>query len=299
MLTMENDNVMDYESGESIFREGEVGDLMYILLLGSVDLKMKVERGETVLKTVDTPNEFFGEMALLDDRPRSASAVATKRTRVLAVNRQTFETMILTNGKFALKIIKVLADRIRRSNDQVSDLIETMPRERIVWTVRKRIHVYCTEQESSPSRKLRIEWRGSPVTVELKSTGTQVAAPPTPGYTLTRDVPPSTVPTILSLWLSISAALGIGANQEIERFPTPWLDHVATHERNKAMYIEAQRLRQARVPLQSALEMLHTRYTTHYDHGDDSWVEYERTIQSAYRNGPPPGQVIYESETFR
>lgn len=129
--TMANENMKDYESGDLIFKEGEVGNLMYILIQGSVDLKMKVERGETVLKTVDKPNEFFGEMALLDDRPRSASAVATKRTRVLAVDRQTFETMILTNGKFALKIIKVLADRIRSSNDQVSDLIETMPRDRI------------------------------------------------------------------------------------------------------------------------------------------------------------------------
>jgi CRP-like cAMP-binding protein len=104
---------------------------MYILLQGAVDLTMKVDRGETILKTVSSPNEFFGEMALLDDRPRSASAVATRRTRVIAVDGQTFETMILTNGKFALKIIKVLAERIRNSNNQVSELIETMPRERI------------------------------------------------------------------------------------------------------------------------------------------------------------------------
>jgi CRP/FNR family transcriptional regulator, cyclic AMP receptor protein len=80
---------------------------------------------------VNTPNDFFGEMTLLDERPRSASAVAVKKTKVLAVDGPTFESMILTNGKFALKIIKVLAARIRRSNDQVSDLIETMPKERI------------------------------------------------------------------------------------------------------------------------------------------------------------------------
>jgi CRP-like cAMP-binding protein len=128
---MDNDKLRDYEPGDLIFKEDEQADQMYILLQGSVDLKMKVDRGEAVLKTVNTPNDFFGEMALLDDRPRSASAVATKKTRVLTVDGQTFETMILTNGKFALKIIKVLAERIRRSNDQVSDLIETMPRERI------------------------------------------------------------------------------------------------------------------------------------------------------------------------
>jgi CRP/FNR family transcriptional regulator len=128
---MANDNVKLFESGDLIFKEGEKGDLMYVLLEGAVELKMKLERGETVLKTVDTANDFFGEMALLDERPRSASAMAVKKTKVLAVDGPTFESMILANGKFALKIIKVLAARIRRSNDQVSDLIETMPKERI------------------------------------------------------------------------------------------------------------------------------------------------------------------------
>ena len=128
---MANDNVTQFESGEVIFREGEPGDRMYILLAGAVELKIKVDRGETVIKTIDTPNEFFGEMALIDERPRSATAVALRRTNLLAVDGPTFEAMILTNGKFALKIIKVLSERIRRSNEQVSDLIETMPRERI------------------------------------------------------------------------------------------------------------------------------------------------------------------------
>jgi CRP-like cAMP-binding protein len=128
---MANDNVKRFEPGDIVFKEGDIGDLMYVLLEGAVELKMKLERGETVLKTVDTPNDFFGEMALLDERPRSASAIAVKKTKVLAVDGPTFESMILANGKFALKIIKVLAARIRRSNDQVSDLIETMPKERI------------------------------------------------------------------------------------------------------------------------------------------------------------------------
>jgi CRP/FNR family transcriptional regulator, cyclic AMP receptor protein len=128
---MATDNVKLLEPGDVIFKEGEQGDLMYVLLEGAVELKKKVERGETVIKTVDTPNDFFGEMALLDDRPRSASAVAVKKTKVLTVDGPTFESMILANGKFALKIIKVLSARVRRSNDQVSELIETMPKERI------------------------------------------------------------------------------------------------------------------------------------------------------------------------
>jgi CRP/FNR family transcriptional regulator/CRP/FNR family cyclic AMP-dependent transcriptional regulator len=120
-----------YAPGEVIFREGERGNLMYVLLEGAVDLKVKVEHGEAVIKTVSTPNDFFGEMTLLDDRPRSATAIAERRTKVLLVDGPSFESMILQNGKFALKIIKVLTERIRQANDQVSDLIETMPKDRI------------------------------------------------------------------------------------------------------------------------------------------------------------------------
>lgn len=105
---------------------------MYILVEGAVELKKRVDRGETVLKTVQSPNDFFGEMALIDGRPRSASAVAVKPTRLLVIDGPTFENMIVSNGKFALKIIKVLSDRIRNSNAALEELIETAPRDRFM-----------------------------------------------------------------------------------------------------------------------------------------------------------------------
>jgi CRP-like cAMP-binding protein len=128
---MGNEGERTFEAGETIFREGEKGEAMFVLLEGAVELLVKVEKGEAVIKTVDTPNDFFGEMALIDDAPRSASARALRRARLLVVDGPSFESMILQNGRFALKIIKVLSERIRRSNDQLSDLIETLPRERI------------------------------------------------------------------------------------------------------------------------------------------------------------------------
>jgi CRP-like cAMP-binding protein len=120
-------------SGELIFAEGSKGDLMYVLLEGAVELRKKVGRAETVLKTVEAPNDFFGEMALIDGRPRSATATAARQSRLLVVDGPTFENMIVTNGKFALKIIKVLSERIRHSNSTIEDLIETAPRERFLF----------------------------------------------------------------------------------------------------------------------------------------------------------------------
>lgn len=121
-----------FMTGETVFAEGEEGDRMYVLLEGAVELRKKVGKGETVLKTVATVNDFFGEMALVDDRPRSASAVAVKSTRLLVIDGPTFENMILTNGKFALKIIKVLSDRIRHSNSTIETLHELAPRDRFI-----------------------------------------------------------------------------------------------------------------------------------------------------------------------
>ncbi len=128
---MDASAVRQIAAGEFVFREGDAGDRMYILLEGAVELKMKVDRGETVLKTIDQANEFFGEMALIDGRPRSASAIAALPSKLMAVDGPTFESLILSNGKFALKIIKILAERIRRSNDRVEELIETTPKERV------------------------------------------------------------------------------------------------------------------------------------------------------------------------
>ena len=119
--------------GDTIFREGDAAGEMYILIDGAVDLRKKVEGGERLLKTVDSPNDFFGEMAVIDDRPRSATAIATRPTRLLVVNEGAFENLILTNGKFAVKVIKALSERIRSSNLQISELVESDARERLSW----------------------------------------------------------------------------------------------------------------------------------------------------------------------
>ncbi len=124
-------NIKTFEAGEVIFKEGDKGQIMYILVEGSVEIRKKVEGGETVLKLVKTPNEFFGEMAIIDARPRSATAITSQKSKLIAVDESVFENMVLTNPKFALTIIKTLSARIRSSNTQISDLIETIPRERV------------------------------------------------------------------------------------------------------------------------------------------------------------------------
>lgn len=118
-----------------IFKEGDPGDLMYILLEGAVELRKEVQGAEIVLKTIDQKNDFFGEMALIDGKPRSATAVAVKPTRLIPVDINAFEKMVLTNGKFAWKIIGILSDRIRETNKQLEGLLNTSPKERINFAI--------------------------------------------------------------------------------------------------------------------------------------------------------------------
>jgi CRP-like cAMP-binding protein len=141
-----------FEKGEIIFREGDIGDLMYILQRGNVELKKKVEKGEVVLKTISKSSEFFGEMALIDHRPRSASAIAVAETTVLAIDGASFEKMIVSNGNFALKIIKVLSERIRNSNQQVELLIGTSPRERMMNGMAEYAFKYGEHLSNGPFR---------------------------------------------------------------------------------------------------------------------------------------------------
>ncbi|MBN1647681.1 MAG: Crp/Fnr family transcriptional regulator [Spirochaetales bacterium] len=112
-----------YAEGEIIFREGDSGNVMYILQSGKVHIKKKVENGEKLLKVVEQEHDFFGEMSLLDGSPRSATAICTEKTNLLKIDRVSFENLILNNGRFALKIIKILSDRIRSSNIEISELV--------------------------------------------------------------------------------------------------------------------------------------------------------------------------------
>lgn len=132
---MENLTVYSYPTNTTIFKEGETGDLLYILVEGSVELRKNVQGAEIVLKTIDQKNDFFGEMALIDGKPRSATAITVKPTKLIPVDNAAFERMVLSNGKFAWKIIGILSDRIRETNKQIEALLNTNPKDRINFAI--------------------------------------------------------------------------------------------------------------------------------------------------------------------
>ncbi|HSW83469.1 MAG TPA: cyclic nucleotide-binding domain-containing protein [Usitatibacter sp.] len=99
------------EAGETIFREFDMGSEMYVVLEGNVELSIE---GKVI--EVLGPGEPFGEMALIDQTPRVASAVAKSACKLAVIPENRFLFMVAQQPHFALQIMKVMADRLRRMN---------------------------------------------------------------------------------------------------------------------------------------------------------------------------------------
>jgi CRP/FNR family transcriptional regulator, cyclic AMP receptor protein len=104
----------DYRAGETIFREGEPGLEFYVIRAGRV----RILSGNRLLETLGE-NEIFGEMALIDTSPRSATVVAETDVVVAPVTEKQYLFLVRHTPYFALKVMRVLADRLRVQNRAV------------------------------------------------------------------------------------------------------------------------------------------------------------------------------------
>ncbi|MFN3659807.1 MAG: Crp/Fnr family transcriptional regulator [Brevinematales bacterium] len=100
-----------YEDGQIIFLEHEPGNELYIIQEGKVKITKLVGNNE-VLLAVLKKGDIFGEMALLDNKPRSASAIAFGPTKLMVINRANFEPTVQAHPEIATKIIELLSERI-------------------------------------------------------------------------------------------------------------------------------------------------------------------------------------------
>jgi CRP/FNR family cyclic AMP-dependent transcriptional regulator len=127
-----------FPAGAVLFREGDRGEEMYILQSGKVKISKKIRGVEKTLATLDK-GEFFGEMAILNDKPRSASAETIEDCEMLVIDRKTFETLLRSNVEIAIRFIKRLADRLRETNDQMEALMIRDNTSRLVSLLAKQV----------------------------------------------------------------------------------------------------------------------------------------------------------------
>jgi CRP/FNR family transcriptional regulator, cyclic AMP receptor protein len=126
----------DYEAGAVLFREGDAGDVMYVVQSGEVEIRRVVGDVERVLAVLPA-GEFFGEMALINDRPRSATAVVKRTARLLVIEPRTFEAMLRGRTEIAIRLIKTLAGRLERANQQIELLLLPSANHRVVQCLRR------------------------------------------------------------------------------------------------------------------------------------------------------------------
>jgi CRP-like cAMP-binding protein len=106
-------NTTEFASGDVIFNEGEPGDVMYAVVEGTVDI---VLGGQTIEKV--EAGGILGELALVDNTPRGASAVAASTVRLAPVDKRHFTFLVQEHPTFALQVMSVMAERLRLANER-------------------------------------------------------------------------------------------------------------------------------------------------------------------------------------
>jgi CRP/FNR family cyclic AMP-dependent transcriptional regulator len=121
----------EFPKGTVLFHEGEAGKEMFVLQAGRVVITKTVRDTLQTLATLG-PGEFFGEMALISNRPRNATATVEEQARLLVIDPKTFEGMIRGNSEIAVRMIKKLAERLGEADAQIENLLLTDPSSRVV-----------------------------------------------------------------------------------------------------------------------------------------------------------------------
>jgi CRP-like cAMP-binding protein len=121
----------EFKRGDVLFREGEPGREMYVVQAGKVNITKTVRGTEKILATLGA-GEFFGEMSILNNKPRSAGAVVNEDAKLLVIDPKTFEAMIRGNVEIAVRLIKKLSDRLQEADEQIENLLLRDPNSRVV-----------------------------------------------------------------------------------------------------------------------------------------------------------------------
>jgi CRP-like cAMP-binding protein len=137
------------EAGTVLFREGDRGDEMYVIQSGEIAISRRLRDRDTVIAML-SGGEFFGEMAIVNNRPRSATATVQREARVLVIDGKRFEAMLRGKVEIAVRLIKTLAERLEQANLQIELLLLEDRNHRVVQCLRHMAEAQA--QELGPDR---------------------------------------------------------------------------------------------------------------------------------------------------
>jgi CRP/FNR family cyclic AMP-dependent transcriptional regulator len=112
-----------YPRHSVIVFEDDPGDALFIVAMGQVKVVLVGEDGREVILAVLGPGDFFGELALIDDEPRSAHVIAMDDAQLLVLRRDDFHEALQSHPRMALGMLRTLSRRLRRADDQIGSLV--------------------------------------------------------------------------------------------------------------------------------------------------------------------------------
>lgn len=135
-----------YPAGTRIFKEGETGEEMFIIQSGQVKITKHTSDGEKTL-VILSEGDFFGEMAVIDNEPRSASAVALTDVKMIVLNQEVFESTMQTNAHIVKKILRNMSGRLREADKQIANLMLKDHNRRVANTLLLLAHKHGRQTE--------------------------------------------------------------------------------------------------------------------------------------------------------
>lgn len=112
-----------FRSGEVIFHRDDPGQVLYVIRTGKVKIYITSQDGQEVSLAVFGPGDYFGELALLDGQPRSASAVAIEPAETYTLQRTDFINAVMHHPRIAIQVMNVLSRRLRQTDAMIEDLL--------------------------------------------------------------------------------------------------------------------------------------------------------------------------------
>ena len=134
----------EFRAGEVLFREGESGEEMFVIQSGVVRITKHVGGEERPLATLGR-GEFIGEMAILNEKPRTATATVVEDAKLLVIGAKTLEMMISNNAEIALRLVKKLARRLDSADELVQILLNPDPEARVMLGLKRHAEAFGEE----------------------------------------------------------------------------------------------------------------------------------------------------------
>jgi len=141
-------HVREFAAGDTIFREGDAGSEMFVVIAGDVEISKTTSATSSKTLIVLGKGDIFGEMAVIEKKRRSATATAVSDTRLLVLNEALFEQTLDQNPDFARKMIRILSERLRRTNAALQESIITNKQKQILESLSQYV-----EENGTPTFK--------------------------------------------------------------------------------------------------------------------------------------------------